>query len=217
MKIIDGTAEFEIKEIDRLTIAGIEGKTDFHNALHRYGDNPTDLKGLTNEQWNAKGTFISYFSKDNLIENQPSTCGQLINLVPSKDSSISHINKETLQLFLKQADGDIFVRGGNDVINIKDEKFKQCVMLKDKGGNTSSGWRLYSDGYFEYWKVSLAPEQITYPFPIDNWEGSIQATPITDYGDKFPKFLNRSETGFRLEATNGTQTYFYVNVRGCIK
>lgn len=215
--LTDGTCVFEIKELDRLTISGIEGKTDLHSALHRYGDNPTDLKGLTNEQWHDKGMFISYFSKPNLIENQPNTYGQLINLVPSKDSSISNINKETLQLFLAQADGDIFVRGGNDEINIKDEKFKRCVILKDKSGDTSNGWRLYSDGYFEYWRVVHAPTQITYPFPVDNWEGNIQATPITDYGNKFPKFLNRSETGFRLELTNGTNGYFFINVRGYIK
>lgn len=215
--LTDGTCVFEIKELDRLTITGIEGKTDLHSALHRYGDNPTDLKGLTNEQWHDKGTFISYFSKDNLIENQPSTYGQLINLVPSKDPSLSNINKETLQLFLKQADGDIYVRGGNGVINIKDEKFKRCVMLKDKSGNTRTGWRLYSDGYFEYWTLVQTPTQITYPFPVDAWEGSIQVTAINNYGSKFPKILNRSETGFRLEHVDDSKVYFFVNVRGYVK
>lgn len=220
MKITDGTAEFEIKELDRLTITGVEGKTDLHSALHRYGDNPTDLRGLTNEQWHDKGTFISYFSKDGLIENQPSTFGQLINLIPTNDSSISNINKEILQLFLNQPNGDIFVRGGNGIINIKDEKFKQCVMLKDKSGNTSEGWRLYSDNYFEYWAVKKAPTQITYPFPIDSWESNIQATLIDDdygRGTKVPAFTDRDKTGFLLETTDGERATFYINVKGYAK
>lgn len=220
MKITDGTAEFEIKEIDRLTIAGIEGKTDFHNALHRYGDNPTDLKGLTNEQWHDKGMFISYFSKDGLIENQPSTYGQLINLVPSKDSSLFNINKETLQLFLTQASGDIFVRGGSDSVDIKDEKFKRCVILKDKSGDTSNGWRLYSDNYFEYWAIKKAPCWVAYPFPIDNRESNIQATLIDDdygRGTKVPTFVDGTETGFTLECTDGERATFYINVRGYVK
>lgn len=235
--LIDGTCAFAVKNTySKLNIvtppvevtgsevvnaewvnSRMQGKTDLHNALHRYGDNPTDLKGLTNEQWNAKGTFISYFSKDNLIENQPSTCGQLINLVPSKDSSISHINKETLQLFLKQADGDIFVRGGNDVINIKDEKFKQCVMLKDKGEGTSSNWRLYSDNYFEYWREALAPSRITYPFPVYGSNINIQATQMTSFSDSLPTFEDNDETGFYLRTKNNTAALFYINVRGYIE
>lgn len=218
--LTDGTCVFEIKELDRLTITGIEGKTDLHSALHRYGDNPTDLKGLTNEQWHDKGMFISYFYKDNLIENQPSTYGQLINLIPSKDSSLSNINKEILQLFLTQANGDIYVRGGNDVINIKDEKFKRCVMLKDKSGDSSNGWRLYSDGYFEYWAVKKAPSWVAYPFPIDNLDSNIQATLIDDdygRGTKIPAFTDRSETGFTLECTDGERATFYINVKGYIK
>ena len=220
MKVTDGTAEFEIKELDRITITGIEGKTDLHSALHRYGDNPTDLKGLTNEQWHDKGTFISYFSKDGLIENQPATYGQLINLVPSKDSSISNINKETLQLFLNQHNGDIFVRGGNAIINIKDEKFKQCVMLKDKWGNTSEGWRLYSDNYFEYWAIKKAPCYVAYPFPIDNRKSNIQATLIDDdygRGTKVPAIVDGTETGFNLECTDGERATFYINVKGYTK
>lgn len=213
----DGTAKFEIKALDRLTITGIEGKTDLHSALHRYGDNPTDLTGLTNEQWHDKGMFISYFSKPDLIENQPSTYGQLINLIPTNDESIDNYNQEIMQIWVQQASGDIWTRVGNKGVNIKDEKFRQCVILKDKGGDTKNGWRLYSDGYFEYWLVALTPIQITYPFPVDNWEGSIQATPITDPGKSFAYFVNRSETGFRLESTNDTNTYFFVNVRGYTK
>lgn len=220
MKITDGTAEFEIKELDRLTIAGIEGKTDLHSALHRYGDNPTDLKGLTNEQWHDKGTFISYFSKDGLIENQPSTYGQLINIIPTNDDSIDSYNQDVQQLFLEQSSGDIFVRGGTANNNIKDEKFKRCVLLKDKSGDTSNGWRLYSDNYFEYWSVKKAPCWVAYPFPIDNRESNIQATLIDDdygRGTKVPTFVDGTETGFSLECTDGERATFYINVKGYIK
>lgn len=217
MKITDGTAEFEIKELDRLTIAGIEGKTDLHSALHRYGDNPTDLKGLTNEQWHDKGTFISYFSKDGLIENQPSTYGQLINIIPTNDDSIDSYNQDVQQLFLEQSSGDIFVRGGTANNNIKDEKFKRCVMLKDKGGNTSSGWRLYSDNYFEYWTEALTPAHITYPFPVDDWDTNIQATQSTSFSDSLPVFEDKEETGFTLRTKNNAPTLFYIVVRGYIE
>lgn len=198
----------------------MQGKTYLHSALHRYGDNPTDLKGLTNEQWHDKGMFISYFSKPDLIENQPSTYGQLINLIPTNDDSIKDYNHNVCQIWVQQSTGDIWTRGGNIDIPLKEQKFNECVILKDKWGDTSEGWRLYSDNYFEYWAVKKAPSYVAYPFPVDNWKSNIQATLIDDdygRGPKVPAFTDRTKTGFSLETTDGERATFYINVKGYAK
>lgn len=235
--LIDGTCAFAVKNTySKLNIvtppvevtgsevvnaewvnSRMQGKTDLHSALHRYGDNPTDLKGLTNEQWHGKGTFISYFSKPDLIENQPSTYGQLINLIPTNDESIKDYNHDVCQIWVQQSTGNIWTRGGNIDIPLKEQKFNECVILKAKWGDTSEGWRLYSDNYFEYWTVKKTPSLVTYPFPIDNWKSNIQATPIDDYDTRVPTFLDRTETSFVLDCIDGEMGYFFINVKGYAK
>lgn len=178
MKITDGTAEFEIKELDRLTITGIEGKTDLHSALHRYGDNPTDLKGLTNEQWHNKGTFISYFSKPDLIENQPSTYGQLINLIPTNDKSIEGYNQEIMQIWVQHASGDIWTRGGSVSSPISSKVFTKIynsansiVVIDNHISGSGEGWREWSNGLLEQWcwfYIEKNDRTITFLRPFKN-------------------------------------------------
>lgn len=85
------------------------------NYLHRLGKNPT--LPTTNTELNALGTFISYFDEMNVINNQPSQYGQLINIPALKDDN------ESTQLWIKQTGGAMYHRGGNFKYNINDSPF----------------------------------------------------------------------------------------------
>lgn len=136
MTITDGTAEFEIKELDytrkenfnekyeelkkadannEISIEGVKGPLTLFSLLHRYGVNP-NLNGLSNQQWSDKGIFISYFNENGMFEGQPSRWGQLINL-PCDG------HQEIAQIWIQQASGLIYSRAGNDEVAIKDVSF----------------------------------------------------------------------------------------------
>ena len=90
--------------------------------LHRLGDNPT--LPTTNDALNALGVFMSFFDHDDQIANQPNPWGQLINLPANKGS-------ESAQLWIEQASGSMYHRGGNGSIAINNTPFKRFLDTDD--------------------------------------------------------------------------------------
>lgn len=101
------------------TLTGNAGLWDY---LHRLGINPT--LPTTNAELNALGVFVSYFVQNNKIANQPSQCGQLINIPANKGN-------ESAQLWIEQSGGRMYHRGGNDSIAINDTPFKRFLDTDD--------------------------------------------------------------------------------------
>nr|DAJ00602.1 MAG TPA: hypothetical protein [Caudoviricetes sp.] len=112
--------------LDNVTVGlakSLTGDAGLWDYLHRLGINPT--LPTTNAALNALGVFLSYFDQKNKIANQPTQYGQLINIPAIKDSI------ESTQLWIEQASGKMFHRGGNDSIAINDTPFKRFLDTDD--------------------------------------------------------------------------------------
>ena len=101
------------------SLAGDAGLWDY---LHRLGKNPT--LPPTNAALNALGVFMSYFDQKDKIANQPGQCGQLLNLPADKSA-------ESAQLWIEQATGKMFHRGGDGLNPINDIPFKRFLDTDD--------------------------------------------------------------------------------------
>ena len=101
------------------TLVGDAGLWDY---LHRFGDNPT--LPITNAELNALGVFMSYFTQEDKIANQPTTGGQLLNLPADKGA-------ESAQFWIEQASGRLFHRGGNSGSAINGTLFKRFLDTDD--------------------------------------------------------------------------------------
>lgn len=99
--------------------------------LHRYGVNfvPSDV---TNVGWNKLGLFLSYYTQ-NLINNQPTQYGQLLNIPATKNF------EESTQIWIHQPSGDLFVRGGNGSIIVNDTPFIKIARISDINAATTNG------------------------------------------------------------------------------
>ena len=100
----------------------LDGNAGLWDYLHRLGENPT--LPTTNAELNALGVFMSYFTQENKIANQPGQYGQLLNLPADKGG-------ESAQLWIEQPSGRMFHRGGNGSIAINDTPFKRFLDTDD--------------------------------------------------------------------------------------
>lgn len=98
------------------------GDAGLWNYLHRLGINPT--LPTTNAALNALGVFLSYFTQNDKIANQPTQYGQLLNLPADKGA-------ESAQLWIEQYTGKMFHRGGNSANAINDTPFKRFLDTDD--------------------------------------------------------------------------------------
>ena len=98
------------------------GDTGLWDYLHRLGQNPT--LPTTNVALNALGVFMSFFTQNYKIANQPTQYGQLLNLPADK-------NAESAQLWIEQPSGRMFHRGGNGPNAINDTPFKRFLDTDD--------------------------------------------------------------------------------------
>lgn len=92
------------------------------NSLHRLGQNYK--LPATNSEINNLGVFSSYYNKANVIPNQPTIYGQLINIP-------ADLNNEGTQLWISQSDGQLYHRGGNASSPITSNKFKRFLDTDD--------------------------------------------------------------------------------------
>lgn len=97
-------------DIDAIKPYLLTGNDALYDYLHRFGKNPT--LPTINAELNALGTFICYFDKNDVIKNQPSEYGQLINIPATNDGS------ESTQLWIQQNNGQMYHRGGNYANNV---------------------------------------------------------------------------------------------------
>ena len=100
----------------------LDGDAGLWDYLHRLGQNPA--LPTTNAALNALGVFMSYFTQKDKIANQPTQYGQLINLPADKSA-------ESAQLWIAQATGKMFHRGGNGSIAINATPFKRFLDTDD--------------------------------------------------------------------------------------
>ena len=116
----DDTGNINITNVDNANTADAFSKTGnelgmlLWNMFHRYGINyvPSDT---SNHGWNSLGLcIISYYS--NVIKNQPTRYGQLINIP-------TDLNEESTQIWITQPSGEIYSRGGNSSIKINNATF----------------------------------------------------------------------------------------------
>ena len=98
------------------------GDTGLWDYLHRLGQNPT--LPTTNGALNALGVFMSFFTQNYKIANQPTQYGQLLNLPADK-------GVESAQLWIEQSSGRMFHRGGNGSNAINDTPFKRFLDTDD--------------------------------------------------------------------------------------
>lgn len=141
----------------------LDGNAGLWDYLHRLGVDPT--LPTTNAALNALGVFMSYFTQDNKIANQPRQYGQLLNLPADKDAS------ESTQIWIEQPNGRMYHRGGNSSNSINGTPFKRFLDTDDLSaagvvaGNVSNA---------SAWWVKLGG---TIPLIIQG--GTTQPSPIT--------------------------------------
>ena len=172
----------------------LDGNAGLWDYLHRLGGNPT--LPTTNAALNALGVFMSYFTQDNKIANQPGQYGQLLNLPAGKD------NAESTQLWIAQSDGRMYHRGGNAGTAVNDTPFKRFLDTDDLSaagvvaGNVSNA---------NAWWVKLGG---TIPLIIQGGYGSIgrNQTATFTYPVAFPSaalgaFLGRAYSDNEISPT----------------
>ena len=108
--------------VDNAITTAQKDNTWLWNSLHRLGQNyklPS-----TNAAINKLGVFSSYYNTANVIPNQPTRYGQLINIP-------ADMQDEGTQLWLSQADGTMYHRGGNSSTPVTSTKFKRFLDSDD--------------------------------------------------------------------------------------
>lgn len=130
-------------------------------GMHSYPVNyvPSDL---SNQGWNQLG-FCSVYYTQNKINKQPTQYGQLIN-IPADE------NNESTQLWIEQASGTLFSRGGNGNTRVNDTAFKQFATLDDVGeaekvNSQGNNWIRYESGLQCCW-VSNITTNAHWSFPV---------------------------------------------------
>lgn len=100
----------------------LDGDAGLWDYLHRLGENPA--LPTTNAALNALGVFLSYFTQNNKIANQPGQYGQLLNIPADKGN-------ESAQFWIEQPTGMMFHRSGNGENAINDTPFKRFLDIDD--------------------------------------------------------------------------------------
>ena len=155
------------------------------NGMHHYPVNyvPSDT---SNEGWNSLG-FCSIYYDDYTIDNQPTQCGQLINIA-------ANVGFESTQLWIEQDYGTLFSRGGNGSIPINGVPFKRFATLDEVEQVASQGnnWIRYKSGLQLCW-VNAVGGGSWWSFPV-----AFSSTPtvvFTDISGNWPWVSGITTTG----------------------
>lgn len=141
------------------------------SAMHSYGINyvPSDV---SNQGWNKLGFCSIYYDRE-LINNQPSQYGQLINIPANKDT-------ESTQLWIDQGNGDIFSRRGNVDTRVDDSAFKRFattdeVNAREKVNSQGDNWIRYESGLQMCWTIWVGGNS-WWTFPV-----AFSSTPVVQF------------------------------------
>ena len=155
--------------LDNVTVGlakSLKGDAGLWDYLHRLGVNPT--LPTTNAALNALGVFMSYFTQKDKIANQPTQHGQLLNIPADKGN-------ESTQLWIEQASGKMFHRGGNGSIAINDTPFTRFLDTDDLSaagvvaGNVSNAnawWVKLSGAVPLIIQGGIGGDKFTYPLAL---------------------------------------------------
>lgn len=163
------------------------------NGMHYYPVNyaPSDT---SNGGWNRLGFCSITYTERNRINNQPTQYGQLINIP-------ADVGSESTQLWVEQCSGNLYSRGGNASLRLRETQFKKYATLDDvdaqkpvdsKGDN----WIRYKSGLQLCWGDVRGAASVSFTQPFKNTP-SITCTCLSGswcYVD------NRSTTGFKNRA-----------------
>ena len=111
--------------LDNVTVGlakSLTGDAGLWDYLHRLGINPT--LPTTNAALNALGVIMSFFNQKDKIANQPTQCGQLLNLPADK-------GQEACQFWVEQNSGRLYHRGGDGSNVVNDTPFKRFLDTND--------------------------------------------------------------------------------------
>lgn len=147
--------------------------SNLFEALHTYGDNyvPTDT---SNTGWNSLGVCSIYYT-ENMIANQPTQYGQLIN-IPATDY-------ESTQLWISQVDGRIYGRKGNGETPIDSQPFMATsgsgIIAQSLAQN---GWVKFDNGLIMQWGDGYGRNWTNFPIAYPTfcsliiWQGLVSST-----------------------------------------
>ena len=131
--------------------------------FHRYGLNyvPPDV---TNNGWNSLGLCLIYYTEVK-IKNQPTTYGQLLN-IPADQSA------ESTQIWIEQATGDLYFRGGNASAPVNDKVFTRVATEADVSSAgygivaaslAQNGYVKFANGLILQWGVCNTENHHAFP------------------------------------------------------
>ena len=117
-----GTGATSLDDVTVGLAKSLTGDDGLWAYLHRLGVNPT--LPTTNAALNALGVFISNFTQEDKIANQPTAIGQLLNIPADK-------NEESAQLWISSRSGNMYHRGGNNSFAVNTTPFKRFLDTDD--------------------------------------------------------------------------------------
>lgn len=131
--------------------------------FHRYGLNyvPSDV---TNNGWNSLGLCLIYYTEVK-IKNQPSTYGQLLNIPADQ-------YHESTQIWIEQASGALYFRGGNGSAIVNDEVFTRVATEADVSSAgygivaaslAQNGYVKFANGLILQWGVCNTEKYHAFP------------------------------------------------------
>ena len=189
----------------------LDGNAGLWDYLHRLGVNPT--LPTTNAALNALGVFMSYFDQKDKIANQPGQCGQLLNLPADKSA-------ESAQLWIEQATGKMFHRGGDGLNPINATSFKRFLDTDDLSAagvvagdvsNADAWWVKLGGAVPLIIQGGFGSGYITYPIAFSSFSSVVVQGKQSGGACEF-RVWNTSKTGFQTAADRETQGLFWIAI-----
>ena len=207
-----GTGTYSLANVTVGKAGTLVGDAGLWDYLHRLGINPT--LPTTNAALNALGVFLSYFTQENKIANQPTQYGQLINIPATKDAD------ESTQLWIEQASGRMFHRGGNYLTEINGTPFKRFLDTDDLSAagvvagdvsNANAWWVKLSGAVPLIIQGGFSSGYITYPIAFSSFSSVVIQGKQSGGACEF-RVWNTSKTGFQTAGDRETQGLFWIAI-----
>ncbi|MBD9032045.1 MAG: hypothetical protein EGR19_07565 [Dialister sp.] len=189
----------------------LDGDAGLWDYLHRLGQNPA--LPTTNAALNALGVFLSYFTQNNKIANQPGQYGQLLNIPADKGN-------ESAQFWIEQPTGRMFHRGGNGSTAINGAPFKRFLDTDDLSAagvvagdvsNANAWWVRLGGAVPLIIQGGFSSGYITYPIAFSSFSSVVVQGKQSGGACEF-RVWNTSKTGFQTAGDRETQGLFWIAI-----